>query len=353
MVRFTYIQKMQLGIFFYLFPLVLHGQIPTAGLIGYWPFNGNANDMSGNGNNGTLMNGPQLTFDRFGQSSSAYLFDGTNDYILVNNSVSLNPTTGISLCAWAMGANFTGLGYSAIIDKGYFSHTPPYYQYKLGFGGSYNNSWFIGGSFSINGQENRITTNNGFWVPGEWYFVVSTYDGSQMKLYVNNQLIDTRSVSGTLNNYGQPMRFGSNVALADYFQGVIDDIRIYNRALDSSEITALYQEGLCFDHVTVTDTLIINANLTSFRPVTYQNSIRVYPNPGRDHITIDCGSNYGTMNAYSLRIDNTMGQTVFTSTITMQSYYLDLNTWTGNGVYFIYLINAQGNVVDVRSIVIQ
>ena len=338
---------------FMLIGLGAAAQVPTNGLRGYWPFNGNADDESGNGNNGILINGPTPEQDRFGRASSAYYFDGLDDFILVNDASSLNPSAEISLCAWFKGDFFTGDGYSPLLAKGYTSHTAPYYQYKLGAGADYNNSWFIGSSLAINGNESRASTPNNYWTPGDWYFVVATYDGSRHKFYVNNQLIVDQAASGPLSTYGQEMYFGNNTTLDDFFQGVIDDIRIYDRALDSSEVATLYYEELCFDHVTVTDTLIINANLTSFRPVTYQNSIRVYPNPGRDHITIDCGSNYGTMNGYSLRIDNTMGQTVFTSTITMQSYYLDLNTWTGNGVYFIYLINAQGNVVDVRSIVIQ
>ena len=64
--------------------------VPTNGLVGWWPFNGNANDGSGNGNNGTV-NGATLTADRFGNSSEAFSFDGVDDRVEVNNSNSLNP----------------------------------------------------------------------------------------------------------------------------------------------------------------------------------------------------------------------------------------------------------------------
>ena len=60
--------------------------VPTNGLVGYWPFNGNANDQTPNGNNGTV-NGATLTTDRFGNANSAYNFDGINDYIQINNIV--------------------------------------------------------------------------------------------------------------------------------------------------------------------------------------------------------------------------------------------------------------------------
>ena len=66
------------------FTQIIHAQVPTYvptnGLVGYWPFNGNANDASGNGNNGTV-NGATLTTDRNGNANSAYSFDGNNDYI--------------------------------------------------------------------------------------------------------------------------------------------------------------------------------------------------------------------------------------------------------------------------------
>ena len=103
----------------------------------------------------------------------------------------------------------------------------------------------------------------------------------------------------------------------------------------------------------MTNTLIISANLTGFNPIAYQNSIKVYPNPSRDHVIIDCGSNFNTLNGYSMRIENSSGQTVFTTIITQQSYNIDLTTWTGNGVYFVYLIDNLSHIVSVKKIVIQ
>ena len=64
--------------------------VPTDGLVGYWPFNGNANDESGNGNNGTAINGVLMTTDRFNNLNSAYSFDGIDDRIFINNSIFSN-----------------------------------------------------------------------------------------------------------------------------------------------------------------------------------------------------------------------------------------------------------------------
>jgi len=106
-------------------------------------------------------------------------------------------------------------------------------------------------------------------------------------------------------------------------------------------------------HITVTDTLIINANLTSYNPVTFANTIKVFPNPTNDHITIDFGSNYSTMTGYTLKITNSLSQTVYTTSINTQQTNVDLSTWTGNGIYFVHLIDAQSNTIDIKKIVIQ
>jgi hypothetical protein len=103
---------------------------------------------------------------------------------------------------------------------------------------------------------------------------------------------------------------------------------------------------------TVTDTLLINTTLTGLSVPNNTNTIKVYPNPASDHITIHYG-NYGLMNGYQLRIENAFGQQVFQTNIVQQSDYLSLSNWGGNGLYFVHLINPQGNTIDIRKIVLQ
>jgi len=96
--------------------------VPTNGLVGYWPFNGNANDESGNLNHGTV-NGATLTTDRNGVANKAYSFDGINDNILVNNSVSLNMPS-ITIAGWVnLHTSPTGIagqaGDVALVNKWY------------------------------------------------------------------------------------------------------------------------------------------------------------------------------------------------------------------------------------------
>ena len=74
--------------------------VPTNGLVGWWPFNGNANDESGNGNNGAVQNGVSLTSDRYGYSNTSFDFDGNDDQIYVNNSISISPVQNVTVSSW-------------------------------------------------------------------------------------------------------------------------------------------------------------------------------------------------------------------------------------------------------------
>lgn len=104
-------------------------------------------------------------------------------------------------------------------------------------------------------------------------------------------------------------------------------------------------------YTTVTDTLIINTTLNLPAP-NNENTIRIYPNPASNFIFIDNG-NYAAMNGYTIKIQNNAGQEVFQSAINQQLFTIDLSTWTGDGLYFVHLIDAQGNTVTVRKIVLQ
>jgi hypothetical protein len=105
-------------------------------------------------------------------------------------------------------------------------------------------------------------------------------------------------------------------------------------------------------YVTVTDTLIINTSVTGINPPNNVNTIKVFPNPASTHITINYG-NFAIMNGYQLRIENSLGQQVFQTNITQQTDYLSLATWGGNGIYFVRIIDQQGNTIDIRKIVLQ
>jgi hypothetical protein len=97
--------------------------------------------------------------------------------------------------------------------------------------------------------------------------------------------------------------------------------------------------------------LIINFYLTGLTPPDNSNTIKIYPNPASDHITINTGQ-FNLMDGYTLKIDNSLSQTVFTSLVNQESFYIDITTWTGIGLYFVYIIDDFGNIIDTRKIII-
>jgi hypothetical protein len=110
--------------------------------------------------------------------------------------------------------------------------------------------------------------------------------------------------------------------------------------------------GDSYKRISVTDTLIIDAYLTGIEPPDNKNTIKIYPNPAKTHIFINTGD-YDLMNGYQIRIDNSLGQTVFSNNINQQEFYINLSDWTGPGLYLVYIIDTNSNVIEVKKIIIQ
>ncbi|HEX7414615.1 MAG TPA: LamG-like jellyroll fold domain-containing protein [Bacteroidia bacterium] len=320
--------------------------VPTTGLAGWWSFTGNANDGSGNAHNGTVT-GATLTTDRFGIANAAYSFNGTSSFISVPN-VAQTGNAARSICAWI---NTNSTGWNCIIETGGTGASSGDFDLGMGYdpyGTGYPGKIGVMGFNDDFYPKTTVSVNNSLW-----HFIVATYDGAgNIKTFVDG-IIDS-SGTKTYNTTGQVNFIGkaSHVGNENYFNGKIDDIGIWNRALTASEINGLYNGSICYQDVTVTDTLRINLNTTSFNPVTYQNQVKVYPNPTADHITINYG-NYSTMTGYTLTITNTLGQVMFTTPVNTQTSYIALSTLGGAGVYFVNTINAQGHTIDIKKIVLQ
>jgi hypothetical protein len=208
----------------------------TNGLVGYWPFCGNANDISGNANHGTV-NGATLTTDRFGTANSAYSFDGVDDFIQVINSNSLN-SNSTTISGWLNAVAFGGT--KGLVSRWNQSGSPCY-NYSTSIDGASNN--FYGATTLYSGgiaSSNNLTINN-------WIYFTFIHDNNQGgKVYLNGSLVGTNNVSGNICSSLNDLFFGAqnNInSLWRFFNGKLDDIAIYNRALTQQEITQLYQQG--------------------------------------------------------------------------------------------------------------
>jgi concanavalin A-like lectin/glucanase superfamily protein len=225
---------------------VSSGSIPTSGLIAYYPFNGNANDESANSNNGTV-NGATLTTDRDGNANSAYSFDGVDDWIEIDsvaNEVSGVGTGTISIWFKSNSSSYNG----SLI---WFDDDGSAYGSSFAVGGfsSYMDLTESIGFFRISYLVMSYRNGRGFYFDNQWHHMVFTISENSNKLYVDGISLTSDYYNGnqTTGNclWGNitQIRIGKKpIASTNVLQGEIDDIRIYNRALTSDEITALYNE---------------------------------------------------------------------------------------------------------------
>ena len=270
-----------------LFCINLYSQIPnyvpSNGLVGWWPFTGNANDISSNGNNGNVT-GATLTADRNGNVNCAYSFDG-NDYITVLNNANLN-TNYITVSLWFQ---TTSTNSSSLIYKTNDNALNEQYACVLNYPSLNNNVWSVKNGNNCNSPSvgwNTINANYNV-SDGSWHNITCTYDGLS-KFYLDNVLITNNStISTNIDLCGGKINIGKGYNSTYPFLGKIDDIGIWDRALTQTEITALYNGTLSSETFT---------NTTNFQ---------LYPNPANDVMQFKC-----TEMVEKISIYNALGQLV-------------------------------------------
>jgi hypothetical protein len=428
--------------------------VPTNGLVGWWPFNGNTNDESGNGNN-LINNSCLFNIDRFGISNHAVDLVGPNRYLgatseSIQPAISNGLNSSVSLWIKIINNSFGEIyheggsgnprGFGMYIQDGSGSTGSGTKLYVLdnGFNGNVTNILNGGYDLGINVWHNLILVKNsnmlslyidgqihsqgslgfnqliGGWLNfgisdignlsfesfiddiGIWNRALTQSEITNLFLSCSNNL--TLSPNNNIQNTGgntsftattsdlnptftwqsNPSNFGwQNIPVNSTYSGintntlVVNNIQLANHnqpfrviasngnCIDTSNIATIQIADTCITNVTVydtllttvTDTLIINTTLSLPAP-NNENTILIYPNPASDHITIDNG-NFAAMAGYSIKIENNAGQQVFQSAINQAQFYVDLSTWTGNGLYFVHLIDPQNNTVTVRKIVLQ
>jgi hypothetical protein len=377
---------------------VIPSYVPTNGLVGWWPFNGNANDLSGNNNNGTV-NGATLTADRYGNANKAYNFNGINNYIEAPSNTGLQLSAAYSIGLWFK---------SNIFNAGQYGYTLISKIQSSGWYGGYET--MIGETNSIGGVNHTGNINGNFQLPysglssGNWYSVIVTFNGTQLKLYVNGNIVNTVNQSGTLQTGNDPLRFGRRGGGGIYdqwFNGVIDDIGIWNRALTECEVKKLYTSGSFSVSSSASNTICVGQSLNlsaagansytwstgatsqsiSVSPTvstvytvstTYSagctdsrtfnvtvnvctglnetefatNSVRIFPNPAKEQLNISLnnialiGKNY--------TITNALGQVMATGVFNKQTMELTIQQFS-SGLYQLNIDGLQENYKFIKE----
>ena len=371
--------------------------VPTAGLVGWWPFNGNANDASTNANNGTV-NGVSLTADRFGNLNNAYAFDGISNYITVPNSSSLNITGNqITIAMWVFQQNLNTDNFHKGISKG---------------------GWDLGNGYELLYRNTNITDSGAIQLSGAhgglqqyyningenstWFHLVGVFNNGVGSFYINGQYKSANFMGLTFTNFtsnSYPLLFGKRTAgqiLSGYVKGKLDDIGIWNRALSACEVKKLYLSGLgltlstssstiCLGEskilsasgatnylwstgattssITVTPTVntiytvtttysvgctdmrTINVTVNPCTAITeYDDTqlLSIFPNPAKTQININTDITYT-----SLTIVNSIGQVMVknekTNVISIESLK--------HGVYFIQLVDKENKVIGIKKFI--
>jgi len=280
--------------------------VPTNGLVGWWGFNGNAQDGSGNGNHGTVI-GATLTTDRFGNQNAAYSFNGSSSHIKVNNSSSLE-SGNLSISFWIQS---TGNQFQQVF-------------YKVSPNTALNETYSVPlnllqpGTINFDLKNNNCNPGLGWQYSSSfigpvsnWSYFTLVHDGSTSKIYRNGQLLNSFSRTFLISNCpGGDLLIGCDWQFNNKLNGKLDDIGIWNRALTPQEITNLYnsqiptQTSLCLPTITTSsptsvgvDSVVIGGDISNdggssivLRGVCYSTS----PNPNMGDQRTEDGSGIGS-----------------------------------------------------------
>ncbi|HIO72066.1 MAG TPA: LamG domain-containing protein, partial [Flavobacteriales bacterium] len=252
--------------------ILLTTQEPCQSVLAYFPLDGNTNDESGYGNNGTLFGGFSYVDDRFGNSSSAILFDGWDGYLNIPDAPHYDlGNEEFSISYWVMrkdSVDSTGtIGgnpniYDNVFEGSKFDvnslNGTGYSEWILGVGNGLNNSILNKPSFLVESATSSYIANGTSHLPNDtntWTFMTGVRDGDSLKIYYNGVLEGSSFIgSDTVNNTSDSIR------LAFFQDGIpaggltnvnahiaIDEFTIYDCALSEEEIAQLYHNGALVD----------------------------------------------------------------------------------------------------------
>lgn len=254
-------------------------------LVAHFQFCGDLSDESGNNNQGEFVGDGTLTFgeDHFGNSNSALLLNGMNQYINVPSSESLDsPVEEVTVALWF---NYAA-GYNGWIVPLMKTNSLIVADRQYGFGINdgtgltYMNTFYVG-AYS--------------YQPNTWYHAAITYTESEYQLFVNGELIQSGIPDDPIIQNNQPLEIGRDVpVVTEFYNGLIDEIRIYSRALSQDEIQLVMNADGC--------------NSSSISENQWNGNVEIYPNPASEFIHFNFDK-YAENR--ELKLYNSIGQLIF------------------------------------------
>ncbi len=227
------------------------------GLIAYYPFNNNAEDFSGYGNNGRINGGVTTVPDRFNNPCSAMLFDGMSGFIEVPNSASISsPVNAFSLCVWYKLSATTGNNYWLTLvckgsDTSELIDNPQYrVQTQQNFSIQTTTCTPIPDMSSTISLSTKSTmcdndVRNHLLETNKWHFYALTYDGSSMKAYMDGKIVFQEVTSYGLTKNNASLYIGKDEpGSLEYFNGALDDMQLYDMALSDNDVQKIYNDNL-------------------------------------------------------------------------------------------------------------
>ena len=206
------------------------------GLVAAYNFNegsGSAvTDRSGTGNNGTV-NG--ATWTAAGKNGGALSFDGLNDRVDVPDAASLDLTTGMTLSAWIRPAS-ASTEWRTVIMKERPSNLA-YALYGSGDRGA-PEAWVTRTPPEVGVPASSAVP------PATWHHLAATYDRANLRIYLDGVQVGTPALTGSIGVSANPLRIGGNAIWGENFAGLIDDVRVFNRALTPAELTTIMNTAL-------------------------------------------------------------------------------------------------------------
>jgi len=309
--------------------------VPSNGIIGWYPFNSNSNDESGNGNH-AIAYGSSLANDRFGNTDNAYYFNGAGNYMSVTPISPLDFQNGLSISLWTKIVspiiNPNNLA-AFLVSRGNDTQEGHFHlAYDQQAQSADNGQHF---QADVNGLGNSVYSSYAVPYPQTtWHHVVMVHDNITTKIYLDGVLSNSREETNAVADITSQILFGKhqNAAFPYYLKGLLDDIGIWNRPLTAEEISHLFGSNL------------------STASVTVKNEFVIYPNPLKRGEAIKVQQD-STRKGY-VAIFDLMGRRILNATFETSSINLSSSSLQ-SGIYLVSVYDVTMKVIGTKKIVIE